>query len=256
MIRTRAPPSPEDSSTTSRASSPWYAGGIILSLAGRFTQSWTPWNTPPETTSSSGGVSMCKMPPPAVIHCVAPSVIETASALGVLVGEGPVDHVRDRLESTMRVPRCSLRLSGRVVHLTHLVHVDEGVEVAQAQAGKGPPHRESLSLEPTGGGGHRRHRALSGAAGVKSGDSRQYREITRSHSGHERLLSALAGRIRSGRARRIRSAPRGCDCDRDRRPTWRVAGGGWLRPTQPSSATRRRGRVPRSASKSPGTRAE
>ena len=34
-----------------------------------------PWNSPPATTSRSGGRSMCCSPAPAVIHCVAPSVI-------------------------------------------------------------------------------------------------------------------------------------------------------------------------------------
>ena len=36
----------------------WYLGLVILSSAGRFTQSWNPWNRPPLTTSSSGGSSM------------------------------------------------------------------------------------------------------------------------------------------------------------------------------------------------------
>jgi hypothetical protein len=34
-----------------------------------------PWNSPPDITSSSGGVSMWRIPAPAVIHWVAPSVI-------------------------------------------------------------------------------------------------------------------------------------------------------------------------------------
>ena len=50
----------------------WYRGAAILSLAGRLTHSWMPWNSPPLMTSCSGGVSMCRIPPPAVIHWVAP----------------------------------------------------------------------------------------------------------------------------------------------------------------------------------------
>ena len=42
---------------------------------GRFTHSWKPWNRPPEMTRCSGGTSMCKIPAPAVIHCVSPLVI-------------------------------------------------------------------------------------------------------------------------------------------------------------------------------------
>ena len=75
MTRTSAPPSSDDSSFTWLPSMAWYFGVANLSLLGRFTHSWMPWNTPPLSTSSAGGVSMCRMPEPAVIHCVAPSVI-------------------------------------------------------------------------------------------------------------------------------------------------------------------------------------
>ena len=75
MTRSSAPPSAEDSSATCRARMSWYRGGVIFSRDGRFTHSWKPWNRPPLTTSSSGGASMCRMPPPAVIHWVSPSVI-------------------------------------------------------------------------------------------------------------------------------------------------------------------------------------
>jgi hypothetical protein len=44
-------------------------------LAGRFTHSCSPWNSPPLTTSDSGGRSMWRIPPPAVIHWVSPLVI-------------------------------------------------------------------------------------------------------------------------------------------------------------------------------------
>jgi hypothetical protein len=46
-----------------------------LVLPGRFTHSWMPRNRPPLSTSSAGGVSMCRMPAPAVVHWVAPSAI-------------------------------------------------------------------------------------------------------------------------------------------------------------------------------------
>ena len=47
---------------------------------------------------------MCRMPLPAVIHCVAPFSIEPAAAVGVLVQERAVDDVGDRLEAAMRMP--------------------------------------------------------------------------------------------------------------------------------------------------------
>jgi hypothetical protein len=65
---TKAPAFAEATGTTSSAPMLWYAGGVILDFAGRFTHNCTPWNSPPEITRSSGGVSMCRMPAPAVIH--------------------------------------------------------------------------------------------------------------------------------------------------------------------------------------------
>jgi hypothetical protein len=75
MIRTRAPPSSEARSLTLPPRMSWYFGVIILSLAGRFTHSWSPWKRPPDMTSDSGGVSMCSRPDPAVIHWVSPLVM-------------------------------------------------------------------------------------------------------------------------------------------------------------------------------------
>ena len=74
---------------------------------------------------------MCKIPPPAVIHCVAPSVIRPPPPWESWWAKVPSIMYVDRLEAAMRVPRCSLRLAGRVVHLAHLVHVHEGVEVTK-----------------------------------------------------------------------------------------------------------------------------
>src|SRR3712207_7833762 len=51
------------------------SGGAHFCAAGRLTQSWNPWNSPPEATSHAGGFSMCRIPAPAVIHCVSPFVI-------------------------------------------------------------------------------------------------------------------------------------------------------------------------------------
>ena len=50
-------------------------------------------------------------------------------ASGVLVLERAVDDVGHGLEAAMGVPRGPLRLARAVVDLTHLIHVDEGVEV-------------------------------------------------------------------------------------------------------------------------------
>jgi hypothetical protein len=52
------------------------------------------------------------------------------------VGDDTVDHVRDRLEAAVRVPRRPLRLPGPVVDLAHLVEVDERVGVTRSTPAK------------------------------------------------------------------------------------------------------------------------
>ena len=147
MSRSRAPPSGDDTSVTSSASRFWYRGAVSLSAAGRFTQSCTPWNKPPLTTSSSGGVSMCRSPEPAVIHCVPPFVIEPPPPW-----ESWCRNVPSMMYVTVSKPRCGSDRSPRLVRgvfdLTHLVHVDERVEVTRIDAGEGPTYRKALALVP------------------------------------------------------------------------------------------------------------
>ena len=89
------------------------------------------------------------------------------------MGEGSLDHVGHRLEAPVRVPGGSLRLTGRVVDLTHLVHVHEGVQVTQAHPGERPAHRESLTLESSRRRGHRGHRAFGRQDRVENNDPGQ-----------------------------------------------------------------------------------
>ena len=72
---------------------------------------------------------------------------EAAAAVRVLMLEGAVDDVRDGLEPAVRVPRRALGLAGRVLHLAHLVHVDERVEIGEVDAGERAADREALALE-------------------------------------------------------------------------------------------------------------
>ena len=96
-----------------------------------------------------------------------PVLDRAAAAMGVLVQERPVDDVRDGLEAAMRVPVGSAGFARRVVDLAHLVHVDERVELGEADAGERPAHRESLALGAARCGRHRPHgRSVS----VGSGD--------------------------------------------------------------------------------------
>ena len=87
---------------------------------------------------------------------------EAPAAVRVLVLHGAVDHVGDGLEAPVRVPARAPRLTGGVVDLAHLVHVDEGVEVGEVDAGEGPADREALALEAGGGGRHGADRPLAG----------------------------------------------------------------------------------------------
>ena len=162
----------------------WYRGGTHFWAAGRLTQSWIPWNSPPLAISSSGGFSMCRIPAPAVIHWVAPLVIRPPPPVEVLVLEGPVDHVGDRLEATVGMPGGALGLARGVFDLSHLIHVDEGVEGGEVDPGEGPPDRETLALQAVGRGGHRDHRAGGVAAAVGTRDAGQDEEVGNGDSGH------------------------------------------------------------------------
>ena len=69
---------------------------------------------------------------------------QPAATVGVLVLEGAVDHVGDGFEAAMRMPWRALGFAGRVLHLAHLVHVDERVDERGIGAGERTAHRESL----------------------------------------------------------------------------------------------------------------
>ena len=121
------------------------AGAVIYSILGllifagltmadfqrlrrRFTHNCTPSNRPPDITKSSGGVSICRIPEPAVIHWVAPSSIIPPPPVRVLVLKATVDHVGHGFEPPMWMPGCAFGLTGRVVHRAHLVHMHERIK--------------------------------------------------------------------------------------------------------------------------------
>src|SRR5215475_11677277 len=72
---------------------------------------------------------------------------QAAAAIGVLVAERAVDHVRHSLEPAVRVPGGAARLARGVVDLAHLVHVNERVEGSKVNTGKGTANPESLALD-------------------------------------------------------------------------------------------------------------
>jgi signal transduction histidine kinase/CheY-like chemotaxis protein len=110
---------------------------------------------------------------------------QAAAAVGVLVAEHAVDDVRDGLEPAVRVPRRALGLTRRVLHLAHLVHVDERVQLPQLHAGERPADRETLTLEPGRRGGHRHDRPLSRDGGVGLGDAGQHQNVLNGHRWHD-----------------------------------------------------------------------
>jgi hypothetical protein len=76
-----------------------------------------------------------------------------------VVVEDAVDDVGDGLEASVRVPGRALGLPGRVLHLAHLVHHDERVELGQVDAGEGTADGEALALVAGGRGADLPHRA-------------------------------------------------------------------------------------------------
>jgi hypothetical protein len=111
-----------------------------------------------------------------------------AAAVGVLVQEGAVDDVGDGLEAAVGVPRRALGLVRRVLDLAHLVHVDEGVEVGERDAGEGPVDREPLALVALGGGGDAAHRAIDRHGGIGFGHAGQGEDVVGGDGGHDVLL--------------------------------------------------------------------
>jgi len=81
---------------------------------------------------------MCRIPPPAVIHWVSPLVIRPPPPLESWWRNTPSMMYVTVLEPAVRVPGRALGLPRRVLHLAHLVHVDERVQLPQVHAGERP----------------------------------------------------------------------------------------------------------------------
>src|SRR3954453_14123364 len=101
MTLSSAPPSGLASRTDSRARRSWYRGSAHFRARGWFTHSCRPWKSPPDTTSASGGFSMCRTPPPAVIHWVSPLLIVPPPPW-----ESACSKVPSMMYVTVSKPRC------------------------------------------------------------------------------------------------------------------------------------------------------
>ncbi len=85
---------------------------------------------------------------------------QPAAPVRILMREAAVDHVGDGLEPAVRMPVGAPRFARLVLHLTHLVHVDEWVEVGGAHSGECAHDGEALALVAVRAGGDGPDRAF------------------------------------------------------------------------------------------------
>ena len=113
------------------------------------------------------------MPAPAVIHCVAPSVITPPPPFESRCSDLAVQHVGHGLEAAVRVVGRALGLARRVLDGAHVVEQQERVGEAKVDAGERPAHLEALALEEPGRVDHGHHLAgdaLGGARDPREGE--------------------------------------------------------------------------------------
>jgi hypothetical protein len=108
---------------------------------------------------------------------------DTSAAVGILVFHGAVDHVGDGLEAAMGVPRSAFRLTGGVFDLSHLVEVDERVEIGEVDAAKGSPHGETFPFEAGRPSRHGFHGSVD-RVGRRGVEPRQYEWVFNGYGGH------------------------------------------------------------------------
>ena len=88
----------------------------------------------------------------------------------------------------MGMPVGAPRLAGLVLHLPHLIHVHERVEVGGTHAGEGPDDGEALTLHSPRSGGDRADRPF-GVIGRGGIHLRQGQRVC-GHGGHGTSLGA------------------------------------------------------------------
>src|SRR5213592_3155822 len=115
----------------------WYLGSIILFVFGRFTQSWKP----PMRCRSTFGISWWMIPLPDVIRADDPLVPEA-----VLVLHPAVQHVRDRFDPAVRMPREARHIFGRVLR-PEIVEEKERVEARHLRGAEGPMQMHACPLD-------------------------------------------------------------------------------------------------------------
>ena len=106
-------------------SRPDSAASVILSDDGRFAHSWKPCMRP---CASPFGISWCRMPLPAVIHCTSPAPSVPRLPRLSPCSTSPAEHVGDGLDAAMRMPREAGQIVVRVV-VAEVVEQQERIEV-------------------------------------------------------------------------------------------------------------------------------
>ena len=76
------------------------------------------------------------MPLPAVIHCTSPAPMRAAVAEAVAVLDRAGEHVGDRLDAAVRVPREAGEVVGRAL-VAEIVEQQERIEVARVAEAEG-----------------------------------------------------------------------------------------------------------------------
>ena len=109
---------------------------------------------------------------------------QAAPAGGVLVLKGAVDHVGHGLEAAMRMPGRALRFARSVLHLTHLIHVNEGIQQPLVEPIEGAAHGEPLALDALRRRGDGEQRTVDAGRTIKFRQTRQRQDVFDSDGGH------------------------------------------------------------------------
>ncbi len=83
----------------------------------------------------------------------------------------PVDHVGHGLEAAVGVPRSALGLAGGVFDLSHLIEMDERIEVGKVDSLEGALDGKPFTFETGRCRRYRQHRAIGSGRVERSSDT-------------------------------------------------------------------------------------
>ena len=195
--RTSAPPSSEDSSRTCAALDGLVPRCRELVLA-RQVHPQLDAVEHPAAFDQFGGRSLDVQDSRPCGHPLRGAVGDQATAaVGVLMGESPVEHVRHGFEPAVRMPVGASWLARLVLDLAHLVHMHERIEVGGADSGEGAHDGKALALIASRAGGDGADGSL-GVRRARRGDARQSQGVSgdsRHASGNRTAVRFIPGRF-------------------------------------------------------------